>query len=279
MENELLLGMRKHLPLFIVLIVLLTASGADAEDTIFNSTTAIKDGFVRLGNEAVDVVATPFDVKGYGLVGTLATAGAVGLTYVFDDDIRDKLRGVRGGTLETATDVGDIIGNPFVHLGVAGVVYGGGVVAGSPKWRETGEMLGEAALLADAASFVLKQAIGRSRPSETGDKGSFRPFQFKSDYDSMPSMHTASSFAMASVMASTSENYAVKALYYSVAAFVGFSRMYQDKHWASDVVLGAAIGELCGRVVTTYHASHRKIALVPMMSGDSASLALVGSWQ
>ncbi len=274
-----LLGMRKHLPLFIVLIVLLTASGADAEDTIFNSTTAIKDGFVRLGNEAVDVVATPFDVKGYGLVGTLATAGAVGLTYVFDDDIRDKLRGVRGGTLETATDVGDIIGNPFVHLGVAGVVYGGGVVAGSPKWRETGEMLGEAALLADAASFVLKQAIGRSRPSETGDKGSFRPFQFKSDYDSMPSMHTASSFAMASVMASTSENYAVKALYYSVAAFVGFSRMYQDKHWASDVVLGAAIGELCGRVVTTYHASHRKIALVPMMSGDSASLALVGSWQ
>jgi membrane-associated phospholipid phosphatase len=278
MEYMLLSGMGKLLPLWMVLIVLLSAPGAKAEGTVFNSTTAIKDGFVRLGNEAVDVVATPFDVKDYGLIGTLATAGAVGLTYVFDDDIRDKLRGLRGGTLETATDVGEIIGNPFVHLGVAGVVYGGGVLAGSPKWRETGEMLGEAALLADAATFVLKHAIGRRRPSETGDKGSFRPFQFKSDYDSMPSMHTASSFAMASVMASTSENYAVKALYYSAAAFVGFSRMYQDKHWASDVVLGAAIGELCARVVTRFHASHSKIAIAPMVSGDSASIALVGSW-
>lgn len=268
-----------RLLLSVVLGAFLLAPCAEAEDNIFNSTTAIKDGFVHLGNEAVDVVTTPIDVRGYGLIGTLATAGAVGLTFVFDDDIRDKLQGTKSGALETATDVGGIIGNPFVHLGVAGVVYGGGLLAGSPKWRETGEMLGEAALLADAASFVLKQAMGRSRPSETGDKGSFRPFQFKSDYDSMPSMHTASSFAMASVMASTSENYAVKALYYSVAAFVGFSRMYQDKHWASDVVLGAAIGELCGRVVTKYHASHSKFALVPMMSGDSASLALVGSWQ
>jgi membrane-associated phospholipid phosphatase len=271
--------MGARLLLSVVFGAFLLAPCAEAEDNIFNSTTAIKDGFVRLGNEAVDVVATPIDVKGYGLIGTLATAGAVGLTYVFDDDIRDKLQGTKSGALETATDVGDIIGNPFVHIGVAGVVYGGGVLAGSTKWRETGEMLGEAALLADAATFVLKQAIGRSRPSETGDKGSFRPFQFKSDFDSMPSMHTASSFAMASVMASTSENYLVKAIYYSVATFVGFSRMYQDKHWASDVVLGAAIGELCGRVVTSYHASHRKIALVPMMSGDSASLALVGSWQ
>jgi membrane-associated phospholipid phosphatase len=263
----------------VLLGVFSLAPCAGAEDNIFNSTTAIKDGFVRLGNEAVDVAATPVDVKGHGLIGTLATAGAVGLTYVFDDDIRDKLQGTKSGALETATDVGAIIGNPFVHLGVAGVVYGGGVLADSPKWRETGEMLGEAALLADAATFVLKQAIGRSRPSETGEKGSFRPFQFKSGYDSMPSMHTASSFAMASVMASTSENHAVKALYYSVAAFVGFSRMYQDKHWAADVVLGAAIGELCGRVVTRHHASHRKIALVPMISADSASLALVGSWQ
>jgi len=271
-------AMGVRLPFLIVLMVFFSVSCAGAEDTIFNSTTAIKDEAVRLGNEAVDVATTPADVKGYGLIGTLATAGAVGLTYVFDGDIRNKLQGSKSGALDTATDIGDVIGNPLVHLGVAGAVYGGGILAGSPKWRETGEMLGEAAILADAASFIVKQAVGRSRPSETGDKGSFRPLQFKSDFDSMPSMHAASSFAMASVMASRTENYLAKALYYSVATFVGFSRMYQDKHWASDVVLGAAIGELCGRVVTKFHASQRKIALAPMVSGDAASLALVGSW-
>lgn len=58
---------------------------------------------------------------------------------------------------------------------------------------------------------------------------------------------------MASVMAATSESMATKALYYAAATFVGFSRIYQDKHWASDVVLSAAIGELCGRIVMATH--------------------------
>jgi membrane-associated phospholipid phosphatase len=267
-----------RLPLLIVLIVVLVAPLAHAEEDIFTSTQVLKEQVKRLGNEGLEIIETPVDVKNYGLIGTLAVGGAVGLTYVFDTDIRNKVQGIKSKTLDNATDVGNIIGNPFVHLGVAGVVYGGGILAGSPKWRETGEMLGEAAILADATGFILKEAIGRARPFVNGDKGSFRPFQFKTDYDSMPSLHTASSFAMASVMASTSESLLTKALYYSVATFVGFSRMYQDKHWASDVVLGAAIGELCGRVVTNYHASHGKIALAPMVSGDSASLALVGSW-
>lgn len=270
-----------RLPLLLVLSYLCfscIAPYARAEDSIFTSTKVLKEQVQRLGNEGLDVVETPIDVKNYGLIGTLAVTGAVGLTYIFDNDIRSKLQGTKSSALDKATDAGDLIGNPFVHLGVAAVIYGGGILADSPKWRETGEMLGEAAILADATGFVLKSAIGRSRPFVNGDKGDFRPFQLKSDYDSMPSLHTASSFAMASVMSSMSDNLLAKIGYYSVATFVGFSRMYQDNHWASDVILGAAIGELCGQIVTRYHASHGKIALAPMVSSNSASLALVGRW-
>jgi hypothetical protein len=267
-----------RLLLIMVCILTLTASYAHAQESVFTSSTALKEEVKRIGNEGLDVVTTPADVKGYGLIGTLATAGAVGLTYVFDSNIRDKVQGSKSSALDSATDVGEIIGNPFVHLGIAGAIYGGGALADSPKWQEMGEMLGEAALLADASGFILKEAIGRSRPFVNGDKGNFKPFGFKSDYDSMPSLHTASSFAMASVMASTSDSILTKALYYSAATFVGFSRIYQDKHWASDVILGAAIGELCGRVVTSYHASHNRYALVPSVSGNSATLALVGTW-
>jgi hypothetical protein len=267
-----------RLPFFILLFILILTPLAHAEDNIFTSTTALKGQFVRLGNEGLEVATTPVDVKGYGLIGTLATAGAVGLTYVFDTNIRNKVQGTKSSTLDKAADAGEIIGNPFVHLGVAAAVYGGGILADSPKWQEMGEMLGEAALLADASGFILKEAIGRSRPFVGDGKGSFRPLQFKNDYDSMPSLHTASSFAMASVLASTSQSFLAKTLYYSAATFVGFSRIYQDKHWASDVILGAAIGELCGRVVTNYHASHNRYALVPSVSADGATLALVGSW-
>jgi hypothetical protein len=51
--------------------------------------------------------------------------------------------------------------------------------------------------------------------------------------------------------------------------------------WASDVVLSAAaIGELCGRIVTTTHArkSKSKVSFMPLVSENSAALALLGKW-
>jgi membrane-associated phospholipid phosphatase len=43
---------------------------------------------------------------------------------------------------------------------------------------------------------------------------------------------------------------------YGGAALAGVSRIYHDKHWASDVVVGAAIGTFVGRKVVRYHRSH-----------------------
>jgi membrane-associated phospholipid phosphatase len=268
----------RFIPVF--LVALSIASSAWGDENIFNSLSVIKDETFRFGAEAAEVATTPVDTEGYGLLGTIATAGAVGLTYVYDNKIREKVQGLKGKTLDKATDAGNILGSPFLHIGLAAAVYGGGIIAGSPKYKELGEILGESVLLADATSFVLKEAIGRGRPFAADDRGSFRPFHFKNDYDSMPSMHTASSFAMASVLSAASENIFAKFAYYAAATFVGFSRMYQDKHWASDIVLGAAVGELCGRVVMRYHSEHGegRLTLAPMATRDGVSLALLGRW-
>jgi membrane-associated phospholipid phosphatase len=264
----------------VLLVALAMASSAWGEDNIFNSMNAIEDAGLRIGAEATQVVLTPIDTDGYGLLGTLATAGAVGLTYIYDEDIREKLQGAKSNDLDKAADVGNFIGSPYLHIGLAAALYGAAIIADSPKYKELGEMLGESVILADATTLVLKQAIGRARPFVAGDRGSFRPFQFKNDYDSMPSMHTASSFAMASVLSAASESILAKLTYYAAATFVGFSRMYKDKHWGSDIVLGAAIGELCGRVVTSYHVElgNSRLTLAPMATQDGVSLALLGRW-
>nr|WP_279342368.1 phosphatase PAP2 family protein [Geotalea sp. SG265] len=260
----------------LVVLTLCSSPALAADDNLFNSTTAIKDELGRLGQEAVQVAAAPVDRE--NIFGTLAAAGAVGLTYYFDDDIRSKVMGLKGKNLDRATDAGSFVGSPYLHLGVAAAFYGGGVLAGSEKYRSLGEMLGESLILADATTFLLKEGFGRGRPFKSGDKADFKPFSFTTDYDSMPSMHTASSFAMASVVARTSDSFSVKMLAYSAAGFVGFSRIYQDKHWASDVLLGAVIGELCGRVVTNYHAGKNasRLTIAPAVSTDGASLALIG---
>ena len=266
--------------LSVIFIIICFVSSAKCDDNIFTSTNVIRAEVRRLGSEAIQVATTPADIEGYGFFGTLATAGAVGLTYVYDSDIRAKIQLNKSHSLDRATDAGAVLGNPFLHLGVAAAVYGGGIVATSPKYRELGEMMGESLLLADVSTLLLKESIGRARPFTSGDKGNFRPFQLQSDYDSLPSMHTASSFALASVLAATAESPLVKTTYYAAASFVAYSRLYQDKHWASDVVLGAIIGELCGRVVLAAHAGNKEQRLVvtPAVTGDTASVLVVGHW-
>ena len=232
----------------------------------------------RLGSEAVDLAATPFRLENGNIFITLAVAGTVGLTYAFDRQIQDKLTDRPNGTLDKATDAGSLLGDPYLHLGLATLVYGGALLADSAKWKETGEMMAEALILADISTLIIKGSTGRGRPDATQAKGDFKPFGFKKEFDSMPSMHTSSSFALASVLASTSDSILTKAAYYAAATFVGFSRVYQNKHWASDVVLGAALGELCGRVVTSFHAGRSRVALTPQTYESGAGLALAGTW-
>ena len=43
---------------------------------------------------------------------------------------------------------------------------------------------------------------------------------------------------------------------YGGAALVAISRMYDNRHWASDIVLGAAIGTFSGLKVVRYHHTH-----------------------
>jgi membrane-associated phospholipid phosphatase len=273
---------RTHCKILLILLMitapLLIPLESMGEDHIFNSVNEIKSAASRIAAEGLDVASYPVGIENNGLLSTFVLAGAVAVTTRYDEDIRYKVASRKGRNLDKATDAAALLGDPFVHLGVAAAVYGGGILNDSPKYRELGEMLGEAAILADATTLILKQSIGRGRPSVTSDSGSYKPFQARTDFDSLPSMHTASSFAMASVMASASESPLTAVSAYAAAAFVGFSRIYQDKHWASDILLGAALGELCGRVVTHYHAAaqSRRIAVAPIVSDSSAVLALLG---
>jgi len=242
----------------------------------FSVTDEARNGGARLLAESREFAATPFQIENGNLLLTVGVVGAVGLTYVFDRDIRDTVQRNRSHGGDKIADGAVLAGDPFVHLGLAALVYGGGVLADSARWKGTGEMLGEALVLADGATLILKESTGRGRPTVTDHKGDFRPFGFQSDYDSFPSMHTASSFAVASVIARTSGSLPVAVLSYGAAALVGFSRLNQDKHWASDVVLAAAIGELAGRVATWQHARQGSVAIVPTATAGGGGVALAG---
>ena len=262
------------LTLMLLLLAGVLPPRAVAADTVFNSTAVLGDELGRLGGEGKLFLAAPVDSY---LPESVAVAGAFALSYLYDKDIRSDLAANHNRTLTRATDAGSTIGDPYLHIGVAAVLYGAGALADQPRLMRIGEELGEALILSDATTLVLKDAVGRGRPATGQGNSSFRPFQFKNNYDSLPSMHTASSFAMAHVLASETDSLALKILCYAGASFVGFSRLYQEKHWTSDVVLAAAIGELAGDAVTRYRAlPPGKVTIAPMMNDGVPSLALLG---
>jgi membrane-associated phospholipid phosphatase len=95
----------------------------------------------------------------------------------------------------------------------------------------------------------LKTITGRERPSENDEDGSFWE-----GGNSFPSGHAATSFALATVFAyEYRKHIAVPIAAYSVATAITISRTSAQRHWASDVVVGASIGFLIGRYVVKNH--------------------------
>jgi membrane-associated phospholipid phosphatase len=103
--------------------------------------------------------------------------------------------------------------------------------------RETGLLSGEAGIDAFLDTEVLKYATGRERPFTGSGKGHF--FQGGSSF---PSQHSAISFAIASVIAHEYPGVLTQVLAYGVAGGVSAARVGAHQHFATDVIVGSALG-------------------------------------
>ncbi len=89
---------------------------------------------------------------------------------------------------------------------------------------------------------VLKIIIGRARPIffEALDITGFFPFHAEWAFNSMPSGHTAASFAGLVMLGMLAPK--LKWATWTVAIIIGVSRVCIGAHWPSDVIAGAFIG-------------------------------------
>jgi len=104
-------------------------------------------------------------------------------------------------------------------------------------------------VLAVMTTGFLKVLIGRSRPIiyEALNATFFVPGTFESVFNSMPSGHTAVSFAGLVMLGMLTPR--IKWATWTLAILIGLSRVYVGAHWVGDVIFGAFIGMLCADVV------------------------------
>ncbi|HSQ33052.1 MAG TPA: phosphatase PAP2 family protein [Gemmatimonadaceae bacterium] len=122
----------------------------------------------------------------------------------------------------------------------------------------------EAIAVATVVTTAIKGTVGRARPyvvrdTNPSDFGLMRGFSKGSDYSSFPSGHTMSAFAAAAVVANEASRWwpgsqwYVGTAMYAGATAVALSRMYDNKHWATDVIMGAGIGTFAGNKVVRFN--------------------------
>ena len=189
-------------------------------------------------------------------------------------------------------------GSPALHsaagafnwLGGTGVLAGSvgalavGRLTGNDRLSEVGLHTTEAIVASGAIVGATKGIMGRQRPFlEKGDPADFfigRGFG-NGGLASLPSGHTAAAFSAATVLSIEAHRSWPKAapiispLLYGGATAVGLARMYDSRHWASDVALGATVGTLTGIQVMRYNETHPDNALSRWLA--HASIAPNGS--
>jgi membrane-associated phospholipid phosphatase len=134
-------------------------------------------------------------------------------------------------------------------IGAGGGAFIFGKLSNNDHMRETGVLATEAAINATAATYAFKMATQRERPNHATGTGSF--------FDggqSFPSEHSALAWSIASVLAHEYPGPLTKIAAYGLATAVTVTRVSSQQHFASDVVIGGALGWYFGHEV--YRAHH-----------------------
>jgi membrane-associated phospholipid phosphatase len=157
-----------------------------------------------------------------------------------------------------------ILAEPGSILAGAGL-YALGRANGQARVQSLGLHSVESILIADVLGGTLKMLLGRQRPYvDINAPYNFQLWRgFKGhEYQSFPSGHTINAFAFASTLTRETQfwwphaGFYVGTVFYGGASLMGLSRIYNNQHWASDVLAGAAIGTLIGLKVVKYTHSH-----------------------
>jgi membrane-associated phospholipid phosphatase len=138
---------------------------------------------------------------------------------------------------------------------------------GGPRLAGTSAVAVQALCVVAVYSEVFKYAAWSNRPYQ--DDTQHRLWYFSQSTQGMPSGHTFSAFAVAEVYGADYGRWWT----YPVACLIAYSRVYNQAHWPSDVVAGAALGIAAG--VQARHQAHAegepslRFSLGPSPSGQT----------
>lgn len=182
-----------------------------------------------------------------------ALSGTTILSQQFlDNRVRNMVQNNRSPFFNTLLRIDDYYGDKIYTTAGVILLYTTGFLADNKELRETGMQSVAAYFSAALTTQAIKQLFGRSRPYREEGPGRFDFWPCDRSRRSFPSGHVASTFALSTVMAEQDENSLWKIAWFGASTLVGAARIYNDKHWFSDIIFGGVLGYAIGSF-TTHH--------------------------
>ncbi|MDH3593268.1 MAG: phosphatase PAP2 family protein [Rhodospirillales bacterium] len=178
-----------------------------------------------------------------------------GALMLLDDEIDDFWQDdVRGNTTDSIEDVVEKFGDSDKLL--FGTLAGYALSEAVGLEREKAMFLNgfQSVALTGALIAGIKYLGQRERPDDADDAFDWNGPGGGEFNTAFPSGHSGNAFAMATVVAETygEDHPWVPWLAYPLAGMTALGRVNAQRHWASDVFMGAAIGHFIGRMVTRH---------------------------
>jgi len=231
------------------------------------------DYFLNIFSDTKYIFLSPLRWKSTDWLKASLVLGTTGVFFALDDEIRDFVQDERSGTTDDLADIFEPFGNGGYTFPGLVAFYLYGHFFENSKAERTALLAVESFAVTGIFTFALKFSTGRVRPKSAQDSGEWNGPNF--DDVSFPSGHTSSAFAIATVLASEYKNNPwVPPVAYGLATLTGLSRLNDNKHWASDVSLGGALGYFVARTLIKLHSNKkgRHYTIYPRISKKETGL-------
>jgi membrane-associated phospholipid phosphatase len=192
-----------------------------------------------------------WNTKQYVIAGSVVAGGII--VYAFDDEIRKFFQRNHSDGLDfTSKYVFEPWGRGIYPALLIGGYYVYGLSTSNIRSRQIALGATQAFVMSGVSAVIIKHLAHRHRPDANMPPnpqlwdGPFKGFE----NTSFPSGHTITAFSLASYFSSVyNDKLWVGILSYGIASGVGLQRLYDAKHWSSDVFVGAALGIAIGKTV------------------------------
>ena len=193
-------------------------------------------------------------------------------SFLLDDEVRKVSLRNRNKTFDKLEPVGYAYGAPQNAGAGALLIFLSGVVSKNNWLRNTGLMLTETIIIIGIIQIPARIIIGRARPYTGYGNTSFNFFKgFEQDKASFISGHAAVAFGISNILSHQIDHPAATIGLFGLAALTPLARLYADKHWFSDILIGSALGLFLSNSIINFHEknaiSKNTFSILPTLNG------------